>query len=76
MDNRSNTVNQLSIRHKVIQTKAGYKVVRSDSNVLVQVDAVYSEAGLPEGVSRVRCVNGDVWAARRDGDLFVTVQHV
>lgn len=72
----ANTVNQLSIRHKLVQTKSGYKMVRSDSNSLVQVNAVYSEAGLPDGVQRVRTVAGDVFAARRDGDLFVTVAYV
>lgn len=52
------------------------KMVRSSTVRDAEIVAVYSEAGLPDGIHRVRVKSGDVYAARVAGNHMETVAHV
>jgi hypothetical protein len=57
----------LRINHEVRQTKSGVVLVRAKHPVTEQVVAVYDDGS-------VRTKSGDVWAAKKIGDSYVTVQ--
>jgi len=67
---------KLLIKHDLQWQGQRPRMVRRSSPVTEQVVAVYSEAGLPEGIHRVRVKSGDVYAARVAGDHMETVAHV
>lgn len=66
----------LIIKHDLQWQGQRPRMVRSSTQRTEQVVAVYSEAGLPEGIHRVRVKSGDVYAARVAGDHMETVAHV
>lgn len=67
---------KLIIKHDLQWQGQRPKMVRRSTPIAEQVVAVYSEAGLPEGIHRVRVRSGDVYAARVAGDHMETVAHV
>lgn len=56
----------IRINHEVRQTKSGVVLVRRKHPVDEQVVAVYDDGS-------VRTQSGDVWAAKKIGDQYVTV---
>lgn len=72
MSNKPN----LLIKHDLQWQGQRPKMVRSSTVRDAEIVAVYSEAGLPEGIHRVRVKSGDVYAARVAGSHMETVAHV
>lgn len=75
MSNQSNQP-KLLIKHDLQWQGQRPKMVRTSTVRDAEIVAVYSEAGLPEGIHRVRVKSGDVYAARVAGDHMETVAHV
>lgn len=67
---------KLLIKHDLQWQGQRPKMVRTTAQRDAEIVAVYSEAGLPEGIHRVRVKSGDVYAARVAGDHMETVAHV
>ena len=67
---------KLIIKHDLQWQGQRPRMVRSNTQRTDSIVAVYSEAGLPEGIHRVRVKSGDVYAARVAGDHMETVAHV
>lgn len=75
MSNQSNQP-KLLIKHGLQWQGQRPKMVRTNTQRTDVIVAVYSEAGLPEGIHRVRVKSGDVYAARVAGNHMETVAHV
>jgi hypothetical protein len=67
---------KLLIKHDLQWQGQRPRMVRTTTQRTDMIVAVYSEAGLPEGIHRVRVRSGDVYAARVAGDHMETVAHV
>lgn len=66
---------KLLIKHDLQWQGQRPKMVRTNTTREAEIVAVYSEAGLPEGIHRVRVRSGDVYAARVAGDHMETIAH-
>lgn len=71
-----NNQTKLLIKHDLQWQGQRPKMVRSSTVRDAEIVAVYSEAGLPDGIHRVRVKSGDVYAARVAGSHMETVAHV